>query len=127
MFIRYNGKFLPPVIFDDFSKPDEKSPAFIRFVNRCLVKNPAQRATASQLLQDPFIQRADSNGKERLLEVIHEATEIRKRRGNHSGAKRREETRRSSDSDSDENGTIRRPSNSLNGTMIQQVEISNRI
>lgn len=91
-------------------------------MNRCLVKNPAKRATATELISDPFIHRADAAGRDRLLEVIQEATEIRKRKGS-SGTKRVENTRRSSDSDSEENGTIKRPNGESNtGTMIHQVK-----
>lgn len=38
----------PPPSFRD---PDRYSPEFIDFVSRCLVKNPDERATASELLQ----------------------------------------------------------------------------
>lgn len=45
----------PPPSFRD---PDKWSPEFIDFVSRCLVKNPEERATASQLLQQQFIMQA---------------------------------------------------------------------
>jgi serine/threonine kinase 3 len=45
----------PPPSFRD---PDRWSPEFIDFVQKCLVKNPEQRSTASQLLQHEFITRA---------------------------------------------------------------------
>lgn len=45
----------PPPSFRD---PDRWSPEFIDFVQKCLVKNPEQRSTASQLLQHEFILRA---------------------------------------------------------------------
>jgi len=104
-----------------FRKPEQRTQEFIQFVNSCLVKNPAKRATASQLLSDPFIRQAEF-GRERLLEVIQEASEIRKRKGTGGTGKTRiENTRRSSDSDSEENGTIRRTNGqSATGTMIQQ-------
>lgn len=38
-----------------FREPDQWSPEFIDFVSRCLVKNPEERATASELLQHEFI------------------------------------------------------------------------
>ena len=41
-----------------FREPKKFSPAFIDFVTKCLVKNPAQRASASELLQHEFIQNA---------------------------------------------------------------------
>ncbi|XP_077537327.1 serine/threonine-protein kinase hippo [Haemaphysalis longicornis] len=45
----------PPPSFRD---PDRWSPEFIDFVSRCLVKNPEERATASELLQHVFISSA---------------------------------------------------------------------
>ncbi|CAG2069106.1 unnamed protein product, partial [Timema podura] len=38
-----------------FREPDHWSPDFIDFVGHCLVKNPEERATASELLQHEFI------------------------------------------------------------------------
>lgn len=38
-----------------FREPDRWSPEFIDFVSRCLVKNPEERATASEMLQHEFI------------------------------------------------------------------------
>lgn len=45
----------PPPSFRD---PDRWSSEFIDFVSRCLVKNPEERATASELLQHVFISSA---------------------------------------------------------------------
>lgn len=38
-----------------FREPDQWSPEFIDFVSGCLVKNPEERATATELLQHVFI------------------------------------------------------------------------
>lgn len=38
-----------------FREPDQWSPEFIDFVSRCLVKNPEERATASEMLHHEFI------------------------------------------------------------------------
>jgi len=38
-----------------FREPDQWSSEFIDFVSRCLVKNPEERATASELLHHEFI------------------------------------------------------------------------
>lgn len=40
-----------------FRNPDKWSPEFIDFVSRCLVKNPEDRATATELLQvsQPYV------------------------------------------------------------------------
>lgn len=37
-----------------FRNPDQWSPDFLDFVKKCLVKNPENRATATQLLQVKF-------------------------------------------------------------------------
>jgi len=41
-----------------FRQPDRWSAEFIDFVSRCLVKNPAQRAGAEELLRHEFVLRA---------------------------------------------------------------------
>lgn len=38
-----------------FREPDQWSPEFIDFVSGCLVKNPEERATATELLNHEFI------------------------------------------------------------------------
>src|SRR6187551_633030 len=38
-----------------FREPEQWSPEFVDFVSRCLVKDPADRATAAELLQHEFI------------------------------------------------------------------------
>lgn len=58
-----------------FREPDRWSPEFIDFVSLCLVKNPEERATATDLLQHEFIKNARPNGI--LTEMIAEAKEIR--------------------------------------------------
>lgn len=60
-----------------FSKPDKWSAAFIDFVSRCLVKNPEERATASQLLQHEFVKNAQAS--EILRPLICEAARMRER------------------------------------------------
>lgn len=60
-----------------FNKPDKWSSAFIDLVSRCLVKNPEERATASQLLQHEFIRQART--PEVLVGIIAEATEMREK------------------------------------------------
>jgi len=44
-----------------FREPDQWSPEFIDFVSGCLVKNPEERATATELLQHEFIGESDTN------------------------------------------------------------------
>ena len=58
-----------------FNNPDKWSSNFIEFVSRCLVKNPEERASASELLQHEFIRTA--NPTETLREMIAEAQEIK--------------------------------------------------
>lgn len=47
-----------------FREPDQWSPEFIDFVSRCLVKNPEERATASEMLHHEFI---DGELRQRFL------------------------------------------------------------
>lgn len=58
-----------------FREPDRWTSEFIDFVSLCLVKNPEERATATDLLQHEFIQNAKSNTL--LSQMITEAKEIR--------------------------------------------------
>ncbi|KAF0035581.1 hypothetical protein F2P81_013339 [Scophthalmus maximus] len=61
-----------------FRNPDLWSPAFQEFVGQCLVKNPENRATATQLLQHPFVKSAKSSSVLRAL--ITDAMEIKLKR-----------------------------------------------
>ncbi|KAF2883900.1 hypothetical protein ILUMI_22285 [Ignelater luminosus] len=58
-----------------FREPDQWSSEFIDFVSVCLVKNPEERATASDLLQHVFIGNAKPSSI--LAQMIAEAHEIR--------------------------------------------------
>nr|CCX34980.1 Hippo [Blattella germanica] len=58
-----------------FREPDQWSPEFIDFVSRCLVKNPEERATATELLHHEFIGNAKQPNI--LGQMIAEAREIR--------------------------------------------------
>ena len=59
-----------------FSEPDKWSSDFIDFVSRCLVKNPNNRATASELLNHEFAQDIDKSSNI-LVSVKSEAQQIR--------------------------------------------------
>ncbi|XP_078508043.1 serine/threonine-protein kinase 4 [Lissotriton helveticus] len=61
-----------------FRKPELWSPDFKDFVTQCLVKNPEQRATATQLLQHPFVKNA--KGVAILKDLINEAMEVKLKR-----------------------------------------------
>ncbi|XP_037081938.1 serine/threonine-protein kinase 4-like [Pollicipes pollicipes] len=63
----------PPPSFRDLN---QWSPEFIDFVQRCLVKNPDERATATELLDHRFI-RAAQPASVTLTRIISEATEAR--------------------------------------------------
>lgn len=77
-----------------FRNPDSWSPEFQKFVGQCLVKNPENRATATQLLQHPFIKCAKPSSALRAL--ITDAMEIK--------LKRQEEAeQREQDADDDDN------------------------
>nr|WBW48470.1 hippo [Eriocheir sinensis] len=58
-----------------FREPDQWQPELIDFVSRCLVKNPEERATATELLQHPFIRGAQPSSI--LRTMLEEAMEIR--------------------------------------------------
>ncbi|XP_047439667.1 serine/threonine-protein kinase 4-like [Mugil cephalus] len=58
-----------------FRNPDLWSPAFKDFVSQCLVKNPEQRASATQLLQHSFIKSAKPTSI--LKALITDAMEIK--------------------------------------------------
>ncbi|GJQ81505.1 hypothetical protein Trydic_g14658 [Trypoxylus dichotomus] len=60
-----------------FSEPDQWSTDFINFVGACLVKNPEERATASELLRFPFI--ANSKCSDILGDVLEEVHAIREK------------------------------------------------
>lgn len=64
----------PPPSFRD---PDKWSTEFIDFVSLCLVKNPADRANASDLLQQEYIKSAKPRNI--LSEIIAEAHENREK------------------------------------------------
>ncbi|XP_069778625.1 serine/threonine-protein kinase 3 isoform X2 [Narcine bancroftii] len=61
-----------------FRKPELWSDEFTDFVKKCLVKNPEQRTTATQLLQHAFIKNAKSVSI--LRDLISEAMEIKAKR-----------------------------------------------
>nr|CAH7763079.1 unnamed protein product [Callosobruchus chinensis] len=58
-----------------FREPDKWSPEFIDFVSSCLVKNPEDRATATDLLAHDFV--GNTKAPTILSSMIQEAREIR--------------------------------------------------
>ncbi|XP_071541230.1 serine/threonine-protein kinase 3 isoform X5 [Panulirus ornatus] len=79
-----------------FREPDQWQPEFIDFVSRCLVKNPEERATASELLQHQFIRGAQPSSI--LRNMLEEAMEIREGQN----ASRQNQIKRVTESDEDE-------------------------
>uniref|UniRef100_A0A8C6E107 non-specific serine/threonine protein kinase n=1 Tax=Moschus moschiferus TaxID=68415 RepID=A0A8C6E107_MOSMO len=76
-----------------FRKPELWSDSFMGFVKQCLVKSPEQRATATQLLQHPFVKSA--KGVSILRDLINEAMDVK--------LKRQEAQQREVDQDEEEN------------------------
>ncbi|KFO86418.1 Serine/threonine-protein kinase 4, partial [Buceros rhinoceros silvestris] len=97
-----------------FRKPELWSDSFTDFVKQCLVKSPEQRATATQLLQHPFVKSA--KGVSILRDLINEAMDIKLKR---------QEAQRELDQDEEENseedetdsGTMVRASGDETGTI----------
>uniref|UniRef100_A0A8B9H6E1 non-specific serine/threonine protein kinase n=1 Tax=Astyanax mexicanus TaxID=7994 RepID=A0A8B9H6E1_ASTMX len=79
-----------------FRNPDQWSEPFRDFVSQCLVKNPENRATATQLLQHPFIKSAKSNSVLRAL--ITEAMELK--------LKKQEAEQREQDAEDEDNSVL---------------------
>ena len=59
-------------------EPDKWSKEFNDFIARCLVKDPAQRATAKELLEHPFI--VNAKGTEALVGMVREYLEIQEQK-----------------------------------------------
>uniref|UniRef100_A0A4W3GS59 non-specific serine/threonine protein kinase n=1 Tax=Callorhinchus milii TaxID=7868 RepID=A0A4W3GS59_CALMI len=97
-----------------FRKPELWSDEFTDFVKKCLVKNPEQRATATQLLQHTFIKNAKSVSI--LRDLITEAMEIKAKR--HQEQQRElEEEDENSDEDEVDSYTMVKTSPESTGTM----------
>ncbi|XP_012711036.1 serine/threonine-protein kinase 4 [Fundulus heteroclitus] len=115
-----------------FRNPDQWSPDFVDFVKKCLVKNPENRATATQLLLHPFIKSAKPNSILRAL--IQDAMEIKLKRQEEADQREQDaEDENNSDEDevdqgtmvragADDCGTVRAAgslASSFSGTMIE--------
>ncbi|XP_067834204.1 serine/threonine-protein kinase 3 [Heptranchias perlo] len=97
-----------------FRKPELWSDEFTDFVKKCLVKNPEQRTTATQLLQHTFIKNAKSVSI--LRDLITEAMEIKAKR--HQEQQRElEEEDENSDEDEVDSYTMVKTSHEGTGTM----------
>ncbi|XP_038935794.1 serine/threonine-protein kinase 3 isoform X5 [Rattus norvegicus] len=97
-----------------FRKPELWSDDFTDFVKKCLVKSPEQRATATQLLQHPFIKNAKPVSI--LRELITEGMEIKAKR--HEEQQRElEDEEENSDEDELDSHTMVKTSSEGVGTM----------
>ncbi|XP_051832445.1 serine/threonine-protein kinase 4 isoform X2 [Antechinus flavipes] len=91
-----------------FRKPELWSDNFADFVKQCLVKSPEHRATATQLLQHPFVKSA--KGVSILRDLINEAMDVK--------LKRQEAQQRELDQDDDDNSE---EDETDSGTMVRAV------
>lgn len=98
----------PPPTFRD---PAKWSANFIDFVSKCLVKSPAQRASATTLLQHPFIQNAKDHNV--LKEMIQEAMDIKRQKMGNASEESEEDDEEDDDCDL---GTIVKVKKSSNPT-----------
>ncbi|KAK9507664.1 hypothetical protein O3M35_007471 [Rhynocoris fuscipes] len=90
-----------------FREPDQWSPEFIDFVSRCLVKNPEERATASEMLQHEFI--GNAKPPSILSGMIAEARQIRENQNlrlNAANALHKQANTDSDDEGGQNNGTL---------------------
>lgn len=97
-----------------FRKPELWSDDFTDFVKKCLVKNPEQRATATQLLQHPFIKNAKPVSI--LRDLIAEAMEIKAKRHEEQQRELEEEDENSDEDELDSHTMVKTSSESV-GTM----------
>ncbi|XP_026919954.2 LOW QUALITY PROTEIN: serine/threonine-protein kinase 3 [Acinonyx jubatus] len=97
-----------------FRKPELWSDDFTDFVKKCLVKNPEQRATATQLLQHAFIKNAKPVSI--LRDLITEAMEIKAKRHEEQQRELEEEEENSDEDELDSHTMVKTSSESV-GTM----------
>uniref|UniRef100_A0A8C7ZR62 non-specific serine/threonine protein kinase n=1 Tax=Oryzias sinensis TaxID=183150 RepID=A0A8C7ZR62_9TELE len=99
-----------------FRNPDLWSENFRDFVSQCLVKNPENRATATQLLQHPFIKSAKPNSV--LKSMITDAMEIKLKKQEEALQREQEaEDEDNSDEDEVDQGTMVRAGTGDSGTI----------
>ncbi|KAL7891837.1 hypothetical protein AOLI_G00013130 [Acnodon oligacanthus] len=98
-----------------FRNPEQWSEPFRDFVSQCLVKSPESRATATQLLQHPFIKNSKSNSVLRAL--ITEAMELKLKKQEAQQREQDAEDEENSDDDEVDQGTMVRAGASDLGTV----------
>uniref|UniRef100_A0AAR2KIT6 non-specific serine/threonine protein kinase n=1 Tax=Pygocentrus nattereri TaxID=42514 RepID=A0AAR2KIT6_PYGNA len=97
-----------------FRKPELWSDDFTDFVKKCLVKNPEQRATATQLLQHPFI--TNAKPVTILRDLITEAMDMKAKRQQEQQRELEEEDDNSEEVEVDSHTMVKSGSESA-GTM----------
>ncbi|GCB72473.1 serine/threonine-protein kinase 3/4 [Scyliorhinus torazame] len=98
-----------------FRKPELWTDEFTDFVKQCLVKNPEQRAAATQLLQHPFIKSAKPVSI--LRDLISDMMEIKSKRQEQQQRDLDQEDEENSEEDDIDSGTMVRASAEDTGTM----------
>ncbi|XP_066522229.1 serine/threonine-protein kinase 4-like isoform X2 [Hoplias malabaricus] len=98
-----------------FRNPDQWTELFRDFVCQCLVKNPENRATATQLLQHPFIKSAKSSSV--LKALITDAMEQKLKKQEAQQREQDAEDEDNSDDDEVDQGTMVRAGASDMGTV----------
>ncbi|KAM4649830.1 serine/threonine-protein kinase 4 isoform 3-T3 [Amazona ochrocephala] len=98
-----------------FRKPELWSDSFTDFVKQCLVKSPEQRATATQLLQHPFVKSA--KGVSILRDLINEAMDIKLKRQEAQQRELDQDDEENSEEDETDSGTMVRASGDETGTI----------
>ncbi|KFV19824.1 Serine/threonine-protein kinase 4, partial [Tauraco erythrolophus] len=98
-----------------FRKPELWSDNFTDFVKQCLVKSPEQRATATQLLQHPFVKSA--KGVSILRDLINEAMDIKLKRQEAQQRELDQDDEENSEEDENDSGTMVRASGDETGTI----------
>uniref|UniRef100_A0AAA9SR67 non-specific serine/threonine protein kinase n=2 Tax=Bos TaxID=9903 RepID=A0AAA9SR67_BOVIN len=98
-----------------FRKPELWSDSFMDFVKQCLVKSPEQRATATQLLQHPFVKSA--KGVSILRDLINEAMDVKLKRQEAQQREVDQEEEENSEEDELDSGTMVRAAGDEMGTV----------
>uniref|UniRef100_A0AAY4EU96 non-specific serine/threonine protein kinase n=1 Tax=Denticeps clupeoides TaxID=299321 RepID=A0AAY4EU96_9TELE len=98
-----------------FRHPEQWSESFTDFLCQCLVKSPENRATATQLLQHPFIKGAKPNSTLRAL--ITDAMEIKLKKQEAQTREQEQDDDENSDEDECDQGTMVRAGTSDCGTI----------
>ncbi|KAM3923795.1 serine/threonine-protein kinase 4 [Leptodactylus fuscus] len=96
-------------------KPELWSKQFIDFINQCLVKNPEQRASATELLQHPFVKK--TKGASILKHLINEAMDAKIKRTELQQREADPEEEENADEDDVDAGTMVQAGNKDMNTM----------